>query len=70
MAGNDRSNSSPEAFSAQAEQKSAGLVRELWDLIRHNKKWWLLPPIVLLLFVGLLAVLGGTAAAPLIYTLF
>ncbi len=59
-----------EAFAEQAEQESPGLIREFWDLMRHNKKWWLLPPVVLLLIVGLLAVLGGTVAAPLIYTLF
>ncbi len=58
------------AFARQAEQKSAGLLREYWDFLRHNKKWWLLPILVFLLLVGVLVVLGGTAAAPFIYTLF
>jgi len=54
----------------QAEAPSTGLLREYWDFLRHNKKWWLIPIIVALLLVGVLVILGGTAAAPFIYTLF
>lgn len=59
-----------EAFERQAEMKSDGIVREFWEFLRHNKKWWLTPIIVMLLLVGLLVVLGSTGAAPFIYTLF
>ena len=38
--------------------------------MRIRKKWWLAPVILALLVVGAFVVLGGTAAAPLIYTLF
>jgi hypothetical protein len=38
--------------------------------LRANKKWWLAPILVAILLLGLLVVLGGTAAAPFIYTLF
>ncbi|MHC4220194.1 MAG: DUF5989 family protein [Planctomycetota bacterium] len=54
----------------QAEQPSAGLVREFVDFLRFNKKWWLLPIIVVLLAVAIVLIIGGTAAAPFIYTLF
>ena len=54
----------------QASGPSTGLLREYWDFLRHNKKWWLIPIIVALLLVGVLVILGGTAAAPFIYTLF
>ena len=47
-----------------------GVVAELWALLRHNKKWWLAPLLVVLLLIGLLALLSATAAAPFIYTLF
>lgn len=57
-------------FARAAEEKSAGIFVELWDFLRHNKKWWLLPIILVLVLVGVLIVLGGTAAAPFIYTLF
>ncbi|MAE66217.1 MAG: hypothetical protein CMJ18_18255 [Phycisphaeraceae bacterium] len=45
-------------------------MREFWDFLAYNKKWWLAPIIVTLLLVGLFVILGGTAAAPFIYTLF
>jgi hypothetical protein len=61
---------SKDAFEAQAEEAQVGIVGEFVAFLRHNKKWWLTPIIVVLLLVGILAVLGGTAAAPFIYTLF
>ena len=49
----------------------AGLVREFWSFLRHNKKWWLLPIlIVLLIFGGLIILAQGSAIAPFIYTVF
>jgi hypothetical protein len=48
----------------------SNLATEFWGFLRENKKWWLLPIIMVFMFVGLLLVLGGTAAAPFIYTLF
>jgi hypothetical protein len=57
-------------FAQQAESKQAGFFAEMWDFVRNNKKWWLTPIIVVLLAFGLLIALGGTAAAPFIYTLF
>lgn len=57
-------------FASQAEGENHGILREFWDLLRHNKKWWLLPVIVSLLVLGVLVILGSTAAAPFIYTLF
>jgi hypothetical protein len=55
---------------AAAEQRETTLVAELLDFLRANKKWWLLPFLVVLLLTGLLIFLSGTAAAPFIYTLF
>ena len=57
-------------FSEQAAEESPGFVADFWDFLIHNKKWWLTPIIVVLLFIGLLTVLSGSAAAPFIYTLF
>lgn len=56
-------------FKAAAGQRS-GIVSEFWDFLRDNKKWWLAPIIISILGLGLLVLLGGTAAAPFIYTLF
>jgi hypothetical protein len=52
------------------ESKESFFVGELWALVCTKKKYWLIPIIVVLLALGLLLVLSGTAAAPFIYTLF
>ena len=57
-------------FASAAEEAQPGILREFWDFLRYNKKWWITPIIVVLLFVSVLVILGGTAAAPFIYTLF
>ena len=46
------------------------LVSEFWDFLKHNKKWWLLPILVVVLGLGALVFLSGSGAAPFIYTLF
>ena len=57
-------------FGRQAAHARPTFIREFWDFLKDNKKWWLLPILVVFLLVGMLLVLGGTAAAPFIYTLF
>ena len=58
------------SFAEAAEKKSTSLVGEFWAFLRQNKKWWLTPIILVLLVVGLLIILSGTALAPFIYPLF
>lgn len=57
-------------FARQAEEAPPGFVRELLGFLLANKKWWLTPIILILLVLGALILLSGTAAAPFIYTLF
>ncbi len=57
-------------FASQADQAEMGLLAEFWDFLIHNKKWWLTPIILVLLAMGALIILSGTAAAPFIYTLW
>jgi hypothetical protein len=57
-------------FAAQAEQKRSSLLVEFVEFLGENKKWWLAPIIISVLLLGALVLLGGTAAAPFIYTLF
>jgi hypothetical protein len=59
-----------ESFSQLADESSSNLLSEFWCFLKYNKKWWLTPIILTLLLVGLLIILGGSAAAPFIYTLF
>ena len=57
-------------FAAQASGERTGLAGEFTDFLKENKKWWLAPIVIAILGLGLLVLLGGTAAAPFIYTLF
>ncbi len=57
-------------FAEQAMASEAGLVAEIVDFLRHNKKWYLTPVLAVLLLLGLLIVLSGTGLAPFIYPLF
>ena len=57
-------------FQSAGRSNRTGLVAEFWDFLKHNKKWWLTPILLVLLMVGVLVVMGGTVAAPFIYTLF
>jgi hypothetical protein len=50
--------------------KRASLVSELVAFLKANKKWWLIPLIIAMAGLIGLVFLGGTAAAPFIYTLF
>jgi hypothetical protein len=58
------------AFEQSATEKEPSLLAELCAMLKQNKKYWLLPIVLILLALGLLVLLGGTAAAPFIYTLF
>jgi hypothetical protein len=47
------------------------VVRELWALLRQEKKYWLAPVVLVLLLFGMLLVFAQSSAlAPFIYTLF
>lgn len=44
---------------------------ELWSFLKHRKKLWLLPIVLVLLLLGVLIVfVQGSAIAPFIYTVF
>jgi len=48
-----------------------GVAGELLSFFARNKRWWLLPVILVVLFSAILIVLGQTSAlAPFVYALF
>jgi hypothetical protein len=57
-------------FARQASEPAPGFFAELRDFLRYNKKWWITPIVVVLVIIGVLILLGSTAAGPFIYTLF
>jgi hypothetical protein len=66
----DKTNSTPDDFAKAAEKPRTGIVGEFISFLGHNKKWWLAPIVAVLVLLGVLLILGGTGAAPFIYTLF
>ena len=47
------------------------LIGEFWQFLRHRKKFWLLPIVIMLVLLGLVIVLtANSALAPFIYTVF
>lgn len=72
-----KSKTPPEARPQQSDEMARlageappGLIAEFVDFLRHNKRWWLTPIVVVLLLVGALLLLSGTALAPFIYPIF
>ena len=57
-------------ISRLAKERRQSLVSEFWDFLKHNKKWWLLPILLVVLLLGMLVFLSGSGAAPFVYTLF
>lgn len=46
-------------------------LKDLWAFLKVRKKFWLLPVIIIMLLLSILSFLvGGSAVAPFIYTLF
>ena len=47
------------------------VLREFWAFVKHEKKYWLAPMLLIFLLMGLLMIFAGSSAvAPFIYTLF
>jgi len=57
-------------FEQEAEARSPGVVAEFLHFLRHSRKWWMLPILLLLVLLGLIVILAQTPAAPWIYSLF
>ena len=47
-----------------------GLIAEFWEFLLENKKFWMIPIVMVMVILGGLIAAGGTAAAPFIYSLF
>ena len=57
-------------FETAGEEKELSLAQEFLVFVAENKKWWLIPILLVFGCLGLLVALGSTGAAPFIYTLF
>jgi hypothetical protein len=59
-----------DSFERAARAGRSSIVGEFWQFLVQNKKWWMLPIVLVLFMLGAMMLLGGTAAAPFIYSLF
>ena len=51
--------------------RRSGIARELLVFLARNKRWWIMPMVIVLLLLGVLLVLAQSSAiAPFIYSLF
>lgn len=51
--------------------KRLGLFYEFWLFLRQNKKYWLVPMLIILVVMGALLVFAQSSAlAPFIYSIF
>ena len=60
----------PNDFVEAGEQQRSSLAGEFLLFLKENKKWWLLPIVIVSVLLGVLLIVGQSAAAPFIYTLF
>jgi len=55
----------------QTTRHRIGIAGELFSFLWANKRWWMVPMLVVLLLFGALVILAQSSAiAPFIYTLF
>jgi hypothetical protein len=52
------------------EEPVLPLHKEFFLFLKENKKWWLIPILLVLALMGVLVALSGSAVAPFIYPLF
>jgi drug/metabolite transporter superfamily protein YnfA len=64
------SNETKSQFEGAGARKHASLFAEIFAMMNQNKKFWLLPIVIILLLFGVLIAFSSSAAAPFIYTLF
>jgi hypothetical protein len=57
-------------FEKAATQGDQQILVEYLQFLSKNKKYWMIPVIVVLLLIGLLVILGGSVAGAFIYPLF
>lgn len=57
-------------FEKLGDEQEMSILRECWAFIAENKKWWLLPMMIVLGLVSVLILLTSTGAGPFVYALF
>ena len=67
----DSSSQEANDFAREAETATPSFFREFGDFLRQNKKWWLLPPVIIFVLFGVLVVFStASTVSPFVYMLF
>ena len=59
-----------EEFVKESQSRQPSVLAEFFDFLVHNKKWWLTPIVLVLLFLSFFVLMTNTALGPFIYVLF
>jgi hypothetical protein len=59
-----------EQLARAAGRAASNPLVEFWYFLGRSRKWWMAPIVLMLLLVGTLLVMAGTAVGPFIYALF
>ena len=59
-----------ERLARQKGRAASGPLAEFWYFVNRSRKWWMMPILVMLMLIGTLLVMAGTAVGPFIYALF
>ena len=66
----DTDKSPPMEQRAAKPARRPSLWSEFYAYLMENKKWWMIPIVLLVLLLGIAMIFLSTPAAPMIYTLF
>jgi hypothetical protein len=58
------------AFEQAGQEPLPSLAREFWLFITENKKWWMIPILLVMSLVGLLVFISTTGLLPFVYSVF
>ncbi|HYN99916.1 MAG TPA: DUF5989 family protein [Actinomycetota bacterium] len=57
-------------FEEAASGRRRGVASEVSSFVWRNKRWWMIPMLLVLFLLGLVILLGSTGAGAFIYPLF
>jgi len=51
--------------------ETTSIIKEFWEFLKHSKRWWLLPIVVILVLLSVFILLTESSAVfPMIYAIF
>lgn len=70
MSGQEKNSKRTNEFARHGEMKRGSFIGEFIHMVRSNRKWWMIPLILILVAFGVMMVLSSSGVAPFIYTVF